>query len=77
MRNIQKLKNNAKEIFNEIYKNTLNIDNIIKAIDDHNVYRKKDDIKVLCNSINLELDTRLYNTLAIVEEDFINKYDNK
>ena len=75
--NIQKLKSSTKEIFNEIYKSTLNIDNIIKSIDDHNVYRKKDDIKVLCNSINLELDTRLYNTLAIVEEDFSNKDANK
>ena len=75
--NIQKLKNSAKEIFNDIYKNTLNIDNIIKAIDEHNVYRKKDDIKVLCNSINLELDTKLYNTLAIVEDDFANKDTNK
>ena len=75
--NLSKIKVNAKESFNDIYKNTLNIDNIIKAIDDNNVYRKKDDIKVLCNSINLELDTKLYNILGITEEDFANKEANK
>lgn len=71
--NLSKIKTSAKEAFSEIYKNTLNIDNIIKAIDDNNVYRKKDDIKVLCNSINLELDTQLYNILKVTEEDFNNK----
>ncbi|WP_295162059.1 helix-turn-helix domain-containing protein [uncultured Brachyspira sp.] len=75
--NINKIKIAAKEQFNEIYINTLNIDNIIKAIDDNNVYRKKDDIKVLCNSINLKLDTQVYNMLAITKDDFNNKDNNK
>ena len=75
--NLSKIRTSAKEAFSEIYKNTLNIDNIIKAIDDNNVYRKKDDIKVLCNSINLELDTQLYNMITITEEDFNSKDNNK
>ncbi|MBW5410596.1 XRE family transcriptional regulator, partial [Brachyspira hampsonii] len=45
--------------------------------DDNNVYRKKDDIKVLCNSINLNLDTQLYNMLALTKEDFNSKEPNK
>ena len=75
--NLSKIKTNAKESFNEIYKNVLNIDNIIKTIDDNNVYRKKDDIKVLCNSINLDLDTQLYNMLALTEDVFADKDSNK
>lgn len=71
--NINKIKISVKESFSEIYKNTLNIDSIIQSIDNNNVYRKKDDIKVLCNSINLNLDTQLYNMLAITDEDFNNK----
>ncbi|WP_304332713.1 helix-turn-helix domain-containing protein [Brachyspira innocens] len=75
--NLSKIRTSSKEAFSEIYKNTLNIDNIIKAIDDNNVYRKKDDIKVLCNSINLELDTQLYNMITITKEDFNNKDTSK
>ncbi|WP_300366324.1 helix-turn-helix domain-containing protein [Brachyspira sp.] len=75
--NINKIKITVKETFNEIYKNILNIDSIIKAIDDNNVYRKKDDIKVLCNGINLNLDTKLYNMLTIKDEDFNNKDVNE
>lgn len=39
--NLNKIKISVKETFNEIYKNTLNIDSIIQSIDNNNVYRKK------------------------------------
>ena len=75
--NINKIKITVKESFSEIYKNILNIDSIIQAIDSNNVYRKKDDIKVLCNSINLRLDTQLYNMLVMTKEDFDAKDPSK